>query len=351
MSKKLFVLLVGVAALLGLFLNVFLGGYVSAKLSQISWLSKYDIIRPQAPIVINRRETVRANDGTDILDAINTAKQRLSAVVQISNGQAVRTGNAINITADGSFATVTGAFPLSTATYAIIMVDGRIAPITERISDPATGLVFFKALATNSPVVNFTSSKEVAVGQRMVSIEQTTHGFTPVAYPVFTTSAQSSLAGKTYEANLLTRGFSIGEQASALPGAAIVNLSGDVAGLWSGDRVISSDIIKRTVSLYLANQLERPNWGFAYEVINSFIAKVLGVSEGARVLRVAKGTAADQGGLAAGDIITMVAENKITDELSLEELLEQRRTNEATQLTVTRGQQTLILTLTPKRLQ
>ncbi len=351
MSKKLIALIIALAILLSLLFNIFLGGYISASLSQIPLLSKYNIVKQQAPIVINRKETVRANDGTDILDAINSAKQRLAAIVSIKNGQVVRTGNALNITSEGAFVSVIGAFPEAGSTYAVVLVDGRIAPITEQKIDPATGLVFFKATATNIPVVNFSSSKEVVVGQRVVKIEQTTRSFTPDAFPAFVTSAQIHTAEKTYEASTLTRSFGIQQQGTTIAGGAIVNLSGDVLGLWDGTKIISSDVIKSAVNLYLADKLNRPSFGFAYEIISSAKAKLLGVAEGARVIRLVNNSSVAEAGLKVGDIITIVGDKQVNDEVSFEELLEVLPPREIASFTVVRGQQTLILNVTPQILE
>jgi S1-C subfamily serine protease len=351
MKKTTLTFIIVISALFGLILSVFLSGFIAAKLSQITWLAKYNIINPQAPIVINRRETVRANDGTDILDAINTAKQRLASVVAISNGQTIRTGNALNVTSDGSFVTVASSFSQANATFAVILVDGRIAPVGERVTDPATGLVFFKATASNMPVVNFANSKELLVGQRVVSIEQTMKSFTPNAYPAFVSSSQTELAEKQFEASVLGRTFGVQQDRQSAPGAAIVNLSGDVVGIWDGTRIVPSDIIKRAVNLYLSNQIVRPAFGFAYEVISSSKAKLLGIAEGGRVLRVVKASSADKAGLAVGDIITIVGDKTVTDEVSLEELLETLVPGEIVPFTVSRGQQTLILNITSAELK
>lgn len=350
-AKKTLALLIFIAVIVSLLFNIFLGGYISAKLSQIPWLSKYNIVKQQAPIVINRKETVVADDGTDILDAVNSAKQRLAAVVAIEGGQMIRTGNALNITSEGSFVTTLPAFTKTGITYAVILVDGRIAPITEQKIDPATGLVFFKATATNIPVVNFAVSKEVVVGQRVVSVEQTTRSFTPNAYPAFVTSSQNYSAESIFEASSYTRTFTVQQIGATVAGGAVVNLSGDVLGLWNGNRIISSDVIKSSVNLYLSDKLERPAFGFAYEVISASKSKLLGIAEGARVARVVNNSSADEAGLVAGDIITAVGDKQLNDEVEFEGLLENIAPGKLVPFTVIRGQQTLILNISPAVLQ
>lgn len=351
MARKTLALLIFIAIVASLLFNIFLGGYISAKLSQIPWLSKYNIVKQQAPIVINRKETVVADDGTDILDAVNSAKQRLAAIVSIDGGQMVRTGNALNITSEGSFVTTLPAFAKTGTTYAVILVDGRIAPITEQKIDPATGLVFFKATATNIPVVNFAVSKEVIVGQRVVSVEQTTRSFTPNAYPAFVTTPQNYSAESIFEASSYTRSFAVQQSGSTVPGGAVVNLSGDVLGLWNGNKIVSSDVIKQAVNLYLSGKLSRPAFGFAYETISATKSKLLGITEGVRVVRVVNNSSADEAGLVAGDIITSVGDKQLNDEIEFESLLESLVPGELVPFTVTRGQQILILNLTPAVLE
>ncbi|MCC7356547.1 MAG: serine protease [Candidatus Doudnabacteria bacterium] len=352
MKKRNIVLIIILTAVLTLTLNVFLGGYIRAKISQIPQLARFDFFNSEAPIVITRREVVRADDGTDVIDAINSAKAKMAAVVAVSNGQTVRTGNAISITSDGSFVTTSTAFAApQAATYAVILSDGRIAPVEERLVDPATDLVFFKANVDNVAVASFGSSKELNVGQRVVMIEQTLKDFTPIATPVFVSVAQHDTYEQEYEANKPSRTYGIENVTYAVSGAALVTLSGDIVGMSDAHRLIAGDIMKRSISLYLADELKRPDFGFAYDLISPVRGKLLGLPEGVRVLRVAGSSAADKAGLQGNDIITAIGEQKVVGDVSFEEILENYKIGETIPFTITRGQKTLILNLTPTELK
>ncbi len=351
MKKSTIALVIILTALLALILNVSVGGYIKAKISQIPQLARFDFLNPDAPIVITRREVVTADDGTNILDAINNSRSKLAAIVAVTNGQTVRSGNALNITADGSFVTVRNSFANTSATYAIVLDDGRIAPIDERIIDPSTDLVFFKANVDNIPVVSFGNSKELKVGQRLILIEQTLQDFSPIATPFSVTSAQSDVHEQTFEANSPSRSFGTESVSGHVNGAASVNLSGDIVGMWNGSRVVAGDVIKRAISLYLGDELKRPNYGFAYDLISTVRGKLLGIPEGARVVRVADNSPAETAGLQAGDIITAVGEVKLVEDIVFEEVLENYKVGDIVALTVTRGQKTLILNVTPTELK
>ncbi len=351
MKKSTIAIIILLATLFALIINVFVGGFIRAKISQIPQLARFDFLNPDAPIVITRREVVRADDGTDVIDAINNAKAKLAAVVAVTNGQTVRTGNAVNIAADGSFVTVVNTFAMTEATFAIVLDDGRIAPISERIIDPSTNLVFFKADVTNIPVAGFGSSKEVSVGQRIVLIEQTLKDFSPIATPLSVILVQSDAFEQIFEANIPSRGFGVEQFSGHVNGAAAVNLSGDVVGMWNGSKIIGSDVIKRAISLYLGDQLKRPNYGFAYDTISLVRSKLLGIPEGVRVVRVGDDTPADKVGMQAGDIITSVGDVAIKNDVIFEEVLENYRVGDIVAFTVTRGQKTLILNLTTTELK
>ena len=352
MKKSTIALIVIVTALFALVLNIFVGGYIKAKISQIPQLARFDFLNPEAPIVITRREVVRSDDGTDVIGAINNAKAKMAAVVAVTNGQTVRTGNAISITSDGSFVTTSTAFAApQPATYAVILSDGRIAPIDERVVDPATSLVFFRATVDNVPVASFGSSKELSVGQRVVMIEQTLKDFTPIATPVFVSVAQHDTYEQEYEANKPSRTYGIENVTYAVSGAAIVTLSGDIVGMSDAHRLIAGDIMKRSVSLYLAGELKRPDFGFAYDLISPVRSKLLGLPEGVRVLRVAGSSAAAEVGLQGNDIITAIGETKVVGDVSFEETLENYKVGDIVPVTIIRGQKTLILNITLKELK
>lgn len=351
MKKRTIALVILLSVLLALILNIFVGGYIRAKISQIPQLSRFDFLNVEAPIVITRREVVRADDGTDLFDAINNSRAKLAAIVAVTNGQTVRTGNAINITADGSFVTVRNSFANTSATYAIVLDDGRIASVEERVTDPATDLVFFKANVDNIPVASFGNSKDLSVGQRLVLIEQTLKDFSPIATPYSVTSAQLDVHEQVFEANAPSRSFGIESVSGHVNGAASVNLSGDIVGMWNGSRIVSGDVIKRAISLYLGDELDRPNFGFAYDLISTVRSKLLGIPEGARVARVADNSPADTAGLQSGDIITAVGEMKLDEEVIFEEVLENYGVDKIVPLTITRGQKTLIINLTTTALK
>lgn len=352
MKKSTIALVIILTALLALILNVFVGGYIKAKISQIPQLARFDFLNPDAPIVITRREVVTADDGTHILDAINNSRSKMAAVVAVTNGQTVRTGNAVNITSDGSFVTTSTAFAApQPATYAVILSDGRIAPVEERVTDPATDLVFFKANVDNIPVASFGSSRELTVGQRVVMIEQTLRDFTPIATPVFVTVSQHDTYEQEYEANKPSRTYGIENVTYAVSGAAIVTLSGDIVGMSDAHRLIAGDVMKQSISLYLANELKRPDFGFAYDLISTVRGKLLGLPEGVRVLRVAGSSAADKAGLQGNDIITAIGEQKVAGDVSFEETLENYGVGDTVAFTVTRGQKTLILNVTTTELK
>src|SRR5581483_4619347 len=104
---------------------------------------------------------------------------------------------------------------------------------------------------------------------------------------------------------------------------AIFDSSGDLAGLWDGDSVVASDILKEICSNFLANQgrMLRPQFGFHYRAVSEAEALVFQVPAGVKVLDVASGGAAQKAGLLPGDIIRSWNGNNVDGSAALEALL------------------------------
>jgi putative serine protease PepD len=350
MNKRSILGLVVLSALIALAAQVFLGGFISARLAQIPWLSKFQIINPQAPIVINKKEIVRADDTQDVINTINNVKPRLAAIVMVSGSTVNYSGNALAITADGSFVTTIASFPQNGVTYAVALSDGRIAPITSQVLDPATELVFFKATISGLAVTTFTPLPS-NVGDRAVFVEGTINQASPVAYPTFITKTEQENVNRTFNADNPSRVFGVDIPNGLASGSSLVALNGDSLGIWSGSKIISNGIIKRAVDLYLSNNLVRPKFGFNYETLTVTKAKLLGLSEGIRVTLLTKSGPASQAGLKEGDIITKVGETQVINQPQFEQLLESYLPTQIVPLSIVRGQQSLIINLASQKLE
>ncbi len=337
------------AIILGWIFNITAGRVLIAKFSTWPVLNRWKILSPQAPIVINNRQTIRVSDSGDIAAAVNDVKSKISSVAQVSGNTLTTSGGAINLTSDGSFVTAAGTFKnKNQGVYYVVLNDGSSAKITEQVSDPATSLVFFKAALNNVPVANLDSSKNMSVGDKILFAQDSLQKFYIKSLVSQVSFNQKDVEGQTFLSDFPSRSF--GSSSSTLPeiGQAVVNTNGNVIGIWNGSNVISSDVLKQAMALYFNSpqKIQRPAFGFTYSIIIQTDSRLIGLPEGALVKAVDSSSAARSAGLGSGDVITKINGQAISEANSLEEILEQFKPDSQISLTVIRKGQTVSLNLT-----
>lgn len=349
MSKKQIVLIVIIAIILSWLFNIFPGRLLAAKISTWPLLNRWKILSPQAPIVINSHETVRVSDSGDVLLAATAVKSKVSALVKVKDGEAAVFGGAINLTSDGSF--VTGFNSQTAEAYFVLLNDGRMAKADEKVLDEATGLLFFKAPLSGVPTASLARSKDLVPGDKIIFIKNSMQNYLSEISVSWVSASQKQIVGQTFKSDYPRRSFIL-DSSNLSMGEVLVNTSGEVAGVWNGREVISSDVLKNSMSLYLAHQntenITRPQFGFSYFPVTQNYAKLTGTPEGAKVIEAA---VAIKAGLAAGDIITAVDDSKISENNSLEEILEKYKPGDKVNLTVMRDSKNLNLILTAGELK
>lgn len=349
-KNKSYVRIILIAVIISLLLEILFGGYLAATLATWPLIRKWGIIRPEAPIVINRRETVRVSDSNDIHDASESVKSKLSVIVSAVDGQTIMTGAAVNLTSDGLFLTGKSAVGGDLGNYRVVLQDGRWAPLVSAISDPASEMVIVKAEIGNVSVANIGSSKDAASGQRILFIYNIVGDSRPVVDPNFVTFPQRQGLNQVFNADRPSRGFGVQPVASLVPGEAIVDLSGAVLGMWDGSAVISTDVMRPAFQQALADSagLARPGFGFSYEFIDKTQAELEGLSSGVQVTQVVSAGAAQAAGLQVGDIIAKVDDTNVGQDPVFEQILERYKSGDRISLTVLRDKQSATLTLTVK---
>ncbi len=345
MNKKYNWLTICLAIALSVLANLLFGRFLAAKISTLPLINRWKIMSPLAPIVINTKEEVRISDGGDVLNAIGQAKSKISAVVSSAGGQAAVAGGAINLASEGVFASAGNIFASNSAQYFAVLNDGRMAQITQRTDDPATELVFFKAEFGNVPVAALGDSKILNVGEKILLLSNSAQTFQIKYLSSFVSAAQSDIQRQIFDSDHPSRSFGIQAAAPLLSGEAAVNLKGEVVGVYSGSRIISSDVLKAALNLYLSNQaqIKRPAFGFTYYILTKNEGQLLSLPEGAQIKDIAKQAAL--AGLLQKDIITAVDGEKVNENQPLEELLQKYQRGDKLNLDIYRGGNNLKLTL------
>ena len=129
-------------------------------------------------------------------------------------------------------------------------------------------------------------------------------------------------------------------------GEAAVNTNAEVVGVWNGNGLISADVLKQAMSLYFGQQkIIRPAFGFSYSIVGQNEAKLTGTPQGAKVTGVDPVSPAHSAGLLAGDVITAVNGQAISESSGLEEVLQNFKPNDKISLAVARKAQAVTLSL------
>ena len=349
MTKKSFFWVILTAVLVSLVLNLFAGRFLAAKISTWPLLNKWKILSPEAPIVINNHETVRVSDSGDIMQAAGQIKSKLSSVVLVNGSSDVFVGAAINLTSDGSFVSAAGVFSSKAAgDYYVILNDGTSAKISQKTLDPATGLVFFKATLNSVPVASLGNSGDVLPGSEVLFAASSLQNFGVKVSAAYVSSAQADVLGQTFQSDSPTRSFGAVSPETLALGQAVVNINSEIVGIWNGSQIISSDVLKQAQALYFKTPLSisRPSFGFSYSIIGKTDAGLIKLPEGARVTLVNPSSPAHTAGLLAGDVITQVSGQSITESSALEIALQNFKPGDPVSLTVVRKTQVLNLILT-----
>ncbi len=357
--KKQFTLILILVIVVSFLAQLLFGPYISARLATWPQLQRLGIIRPQAPIVITNQETVRVSDSQDAADAVSRAKSRLASISVLQNGTLVRTGGAVSLTSDGLFLTVAGAFPIKGASYSIILNDGRVAPISALVSDPATSLVIITTSLGSVSVSPFATSRDLSAGQKIGFVTNGSASFNASFRQSYVVDTQIDNAG-IYNADHPTRVFDVQPVGALTPGEAVIAMGGDVAGMWDGTKIISSDVIHATTDLYFGgnNKVNRPSWGFSYRPIMASESNAINIPQGARVTKpdvaspaVIIGSPAQVAGLQEGDIIIEANGVRIGENVGLEEQLQKFHSGDTVSFNVVRAGQTVSLKLTVGQLK
>lgn len=335
------VLLSVISALLA---NILFGRYLTAKISTLPLLNRWKILSPQAPIVINTREEVRVNETKDILLVLSSVKPKLSAVIIKNPNQVSLAGTAVNLTSDGLFLTsktlVDNAKPEN---LFVRLDDGTVGRVDFIFKDPATDLAILKAKINNVPVANIGESQNLVPGQKLIAVQSSLLNFSPKFQSLYVSVSQKNHLGVIRQSDFPTRSFSLDTGLALADSAAIVNMNSEVVGLTVGGGVISGDIIKDLVGKYLSTsgKVSRPSFGFKYKLVGSVEAKLLSLPVGAKITEVAPGSPAQKSELQVNDIITAVDEIELTEDKSLEELLQKYHPGDQLSLKVSRGKENL----------
>lgn len=347
MTKKQGYSLVIISVALALLMNILFGRFLAVKISTIPLLNRWKLVSPQTPIVINTREEIRVSDSGDVQQGANAVSPKISLVILNNSSQVTVLGGCINLTSDGLFVTSKSVVDSQKAANLYIKLDdGSIGQVSSETLDSPTGLVILKTSLNNVSVANLGDSKNLTAGQRLIFLAPSIASFSPVFSAGFVSQSQNSDLG-TKDSDAPSRSFKIQDSSGLQPGRVIANTNSEVVGLWDGANIISSDVIKNLSANFLSHQnmIVRPSFGFSYRIVSAAEAKLLSVAQGAKVISLDAGGAAQKSGLLENDIIQTWDGTDIKEDMSFEELLQRYKPGDAVSVKIARGKNTQNLKL------
>jgi serine protease Do len=352
MSKKQIAFLVLIIVVAVLVVDLLVGNYVSAKISTNSWVRKWGLFNPLAPIVVTNRETVRVDTNNDLVETAENAKSKVATLIYFDGSDLVVTGSAVNWTSDGYF--VTSASGLATAgkVYGVVTANGDVYPVEAAYPDPASNLVVLQTAAKDLSVLSPSEPNDLRVGQQVVMVQNSLGNNQTQFATGYIQRLASDVVGDTAESDLVSRNLELIALGTIPTGSAVLDLSGRMIGIWDGDKVVMADEVRALVNNLLANakSFARPEFGFSYQILNEVEAKTLQTTSGARVRGVASGSQAAGAGLRGGDVITEVDGQKLDGDLNFDAWLRQVKPDQVISLSVQRGTNSVSILLTAEKL-
>lgn len=349
--KKLTVAILILAVIVAsLLIQIFFGSYLSAKISTLPFVRKFNLLRPEAPIVIHTREEVRLSDTQDVIAAFNKVRSKISSVLLIDNGRVDVLASAINISGDGVFMTIkTPLANVPLAKLAVRLEDGKIGRVENVVMDPATNIALVKAQIADVPPAAFADSVAATAGQRVLFVGTT--DTIPTFLASFTSFQEEVKAVQS--SDYVGRTLGIQQVPGITLGHVAVDTDGDVLGMWDGTHIIPSSVLRSSTTNYFANNgsIVRPLFGFTYTFVSESESKLLNVPLGARVVKAGEAQAvmvggpAERAGLRLDDTITEINGIKIAQSYQLEQQLEKMKPGESATVTIVRSGNTTQLTI------
>ena len=249
----------------------------------------------------------------------------------------------------------------ATAEYKVITADNSEMPAEKIYRDPVSDLAIIKVTppaGKTLKAVKLGDSDNLKVGQTAIAIGTALGEFRSTV----TTGVVSGL-GRGIEAGSPLEGGSerldnvIQTSAAINPGNSggpLLNSSGEVIGVnvavsqWAQNIgfALPINMIKEALNNFnQTGKFSRPFVGVKYQMLDQKTALLNSVPQGAYVVEVVNGSAADKAGIKTGDIITEIDGNKLTDTKSLGDLIAKKKVNDEITLKVYRDGNTITIKL------
>ncbi|MFC1646753.1 S1C family serine protease [Patescibacteria group bacterium] len=236
------------------------------------------------------------------------------------------------------------------ASYRVITKDDKTYDVEKIFRDPINDLAILKINASELLPIEMGDSDKIKVGQMAIAIGTALGEFrNTVTTGVISGVGRGITAGSPFEGyaerldNVIQTDAAINFGNSGGP---LLNSSGQVIGI---NTAVSSEgqnigfalpinMVKEALNNFnKTGQFDRPFLGVRYKIVTRDIAILNEVPEGVYLIEVIEGSAAENAGLAPGDILTKLDGKKLTgDDAELSQYINQKKPGETIKVTVWR---------------
>ncbi len=317
--------------------------------------------------------TIRTVEESAVIDVVDKVSPSVVSIVAkttsfdpdrgaVTDQQGIGTGFIVD--SNGTIVTNNHVVCTEGVDYAVVTKDGKTYDVKKIDLDPANDVGIIKIDAKNLPAVEFGDSDPAVLkaGQKVVAIGNALGQFqNSVTVGVVSGLGRGITAGGTGCSNQSgqeTLQNVIQTDAALNPGNSggpLLDLSGKVVGVnfavssnaQNIGFVIPINRVKTILDQYKKDgKIVKPYLGVVYQTIDSDVAKVQGVPQGAFVRRVVPGSPADKAGVEAGDIVTKINGQNLDETNDLVSILNGLKAGDKVTIEVYRDKQTKKLTTT-----
>ena len=271
---------------------------------------------------------------------------------------ATSTGSGFFLTEDGYVVTnhhvIEGGTALSVATW-----DGSEYEATLVGSDSTNDVALLKVEGLGFPAVKLGSSDALVVGDQVVAIGNPLGELTATQTVGYVSAKERDVNTSGFAINMIQTDAAIN---SGNSGGPLFNMNGEVVGITTakysgtsgsgatiegiGFAIPIDDVKDMLEDLTNYGYVKSAYLGVSVTDMNPEAAAYYNMPTGAYVAEVVKGNCAHAAGIQVKDIIVAVGEHKVTGVNSLSKALRQFSAGDTTTITVFRGGQELVLTIT-----
>lgn len=301
------------------------------------------------------QQTVSVQESSSVIDAVKKVSPAVVSISFTNNAQSFfgpteqkGGGTGFIITGDGLIATNKHVVEAA-RTLTVVTSDGKTHPAEVKAVDPVFDLALIKIDAKNLPVVALGDSDNLSVGQSVIAIGNALGEFENTVTTGVISAKQRSIQAEGSTApleNLLQTDAAINPGNSGGP---LVNTAGQVIGINTAVAAGGAQGIGFATPINLAKQaidifqqkgkIIRASLGVRTLTVTKDVARLreLPVDNGALVVGVVQGSAAEKTGFKNADVITAVDGSGLDATHSLAGLIGKHAPGDEVEVTIRRG--------------